>query len=101
MVIHIKEFLKLKYPKLNSNSLTIGYFDIDDNSGKTLAHVSKNPDIDNFLHIHLTPMFELMDWFSIDRQTSIKYIQNHILEIFKTKSVDALRNKLQTIYENE
>jgi hypothetical protein len=46
-------------------------------------------------------MFELMDWFSIDKQTSIKHIQNHILEIFETNSVDELRNKFKTIYEHE
>lgn len=103
MSIQIERFLKLKYPKLTPNPSAIGYYDIDDNTGKTLAHISKEltPRYDNHLHIHLSQIDELMSWFSIDKKTSRIHIQNHIYKMFESKSVDELRNKFQTIYKHE
>jgi hypothetical protein len=98
---HIKEFLKLKYPKLTPNSSVVGYYDIDDNTGKTLAHISKecHPQFgDNLLHIHLSQIEDLMNWFSINKRIARIHIQNHIHEMFETKSVDELRSRFQTIY---
>jgi hypoxanthine phosphoribosyltransferase len=95
MTKQIEQFLGHKYPKLTPNPSAIGYYDIDDNTGKTLAHISKEltPRYDNHLHIHLSQMDELMSWFSIDKKTSRKYIQNYIHKFFNTQTVDELRSK--------
>lgn len=91
----IERFLAIKYPKLKPHSSPVGYYDIDDDTGKTLAHISKEltPSYDNHLHIHLSQMDELMSWFSIDKKTSRKYIQNYIHKFFNTQTVDELRSK--------
>lgn len=93
---YIKEFLNIKYSTLTPISSVTGYFDIDDSSGKTLAHISISPTshrYDNLLHIHSCQMDELMSWFSIDRRIARIHIQNHIYESFSTKTVDELRSK--------
>lgn len=91
----IEKFLKLKYPTLTPKEVLTGYYEIDDNHGKTLAHFSKKLTLqyDNFLHIHLSQIDELMNWFSIDKKTARLHIQNHIHKFFNTDTVDDLRSK--------